>query len=305
MQSPPCMYMLALCYRNGYGTNQDAGKGGYWLTQSVKAGYSPAVDEYRAGGPERTPVHLRASGPSSTKLIAVPEAVPHIRHIQGDDIAKIDGQYEGVLATYDWSGKHVLKEASLNLIITTEGDQFVAEWREQDMEPVTVTGVWKESALTFTDARQKRQGHYDANQKVLWTFTNATMQYLENDTSTFLVGNLQMFSPQTMEPNQPMYLSLRKTDNLNSSEKGTQKRVLYAYPNPFEEGLNISFYQEKEANVTVSLYRTSGEKVYSANMGKYSEGQNHITLTLGLTPGAYLLTLTSGKNTQQSIVIKK
>jgi hypothetical protein len=112
-----------------------------------------------------------------------------------------------------------------------------------------------------------------------------------------------MFSPQTMEPNQPMYINLRKTSQAVTPV--TTRKGFYVYPNPFSDGLNISFYQQKAAEVVVTINKTSGERVYSASLGKYAKGQQDITLPLKLASGVYLLKVSSGKAAYQTVVIRK
>ena len=186
------MYMMALCYRNGYGTLQDMGRGGYWHSQSIKEEYIPAM--------------------------------------------------------------------------------------------------------------QGRRGHYDARGNVLWQFTQAQLQLLQEDTAAYIVGNLQMYSPQTMEPNQPMYLNLKKA---GVTPLSSTKSRFYVYPNPFSEGINVSFFQQKEEKVSIQISAVNGKAVYRADLGKYPQGQQDITLSLNLQPGAYILRLTTGKTTQQSVIIRK
>ena len=111
-----------------------------------------------------------------------------------------------------------------------------------------------------------------------------------------------MYSPQTMEPNQPMYLNLKKADVTPIS---STKSRFYVYPNPFSEGINVSFYQQKEEKVSIQISTLNGKAVYQADLGKYPQGQQDITLSLNLQPGAYILRLTTGKTTQQSVIIRK
>ena len=146
----------------------------------------------------------------------------------------LDGQYEGMLVTYDWSGKIVLKETPLSLNISSDKDQMLAEWKEEGTDTITVKGLWREQALTFTDAKQGRRGHYDAGKKIVWNFTDAQIQLLQDDSSSYLVGNLQMFSPQTMEPNQPMYINLRKTSQVVSPV--LVQSGFYVYPTHSTKG---------------------------------------------------------------------
>jgi hypothetical protein len=151
---------------------------------------------------------------------------------------------------------------------------------------------------------QYRKGHYDVKGKTLWTFTDAQLQVLSDDTSSYLAGNLQMYSPETMEPNQPVYLTLRKTSQ-SVVAVPTQPQGFNVYPNPFEDGLNIGFYQAKESTVRVTVYKAAGVMVYEASLGKFAQGQQNITLSLRLDPGAYVLKLIAGDKVYQSVVIRK
>lgn len=325
----PCMYMLALCYRNGYGVERTTGDANFWLSQAIQAGYSPAIDEYYSDGPENVPLHMKVSTvqvnkvtqsgngsvaddnsnmttintANSKRILRAPAEFTRIPHIQNVLTSALDGEYEGLLVTYDWSGKVVVKETALTMSIKTDNKAIVAEWCEQGADTVQVKGTWTDSSLVFTDAFQHRKGHYDVKGKTLWTFTDAQLQILSDDSSSYLTGNLQMYSPETMEPNQPVYLSLRKTTKVVASPMLDQG--FSAYPNPFEEGLNISFNQKKESIVRVAVYKIDGQQVYNATLGSYPEGQQNLTLTLRLDPGAYVLKLFTGEKVYQSVLIRK
>lgn len=297
----PAMYLLALCYRNGYGTDRKQGEAGYWLSKSKKSGYTPAIEEYYAEGPENTQdrVVLRSAG-----LRNIPkEYVRNVPHIKKKEVKQLDGEYDGVLVTYDWSGKNVIKETHLSLIIKTEKDRIWAEWREEGADTLQVEATWRDSCLVFSNAYQYRQGHYDANGKVIWNFTNARLQLLNSDTSSYIVGNISMFSPEVMEPNQPMYISLRKNDvTLEDSKKDNSFIV---YPNPFKEGINISFYQSLESDVKVAIYETTGKLVQFESLGKFGVGQQQIALSTQIPSGTYVLKLFANQKEYSTVIIRK
>jgi hypothetical protein len=119
------------------------------------------------------------------------------------EVNQLDGDYEGMLATYDWSGKIVVKETPLSLSLTTNGRSVVAEWREQGADTVTVSAEWRDSSLVFVDASQGRRGHYDADRKQRWSFTNARLQLLQDDTASYLAGNLQLYSLESYKKRLP------------------------------------------------------------------------------------------------------
>jgi hypothetical protein len=61
----------------------------------------------------------------------------------------------------------------------------------------------------------------------------------------------------------------------------------------------------KNSHLHIAYTTVNGKAVYQADLGKYPQGQQDITLTLNLQPGAYILRLTTGKTTQQSVIIRK
>ncbi len=96
-----------------------------------------------------------------------------------------------------------------------------------------------------------------------------------------------------------------KLDKNNRLHISSTKSRFYVFPNPFSEGINVSFFQQKEEKVSIQISTVNGKAVYQADLGKYPQGQQDITLTLNLQPGAYILRLTTGKITQQSVIIRK
>ena len=233
----PAMYLLALCYRNGYGTERKTGEAGYWLAKAVKSGYTPAIEEYYAEGPEnkQDKVVLRSASLRNTPK----EFVKNIPQIKKKEINQLDGEYEGVLVTYDWSGKTVIKETQLSLNIKTDKERIWAEWREEGADTLQVEAKWRDTCFVFSYAYQYRKGHYDTNGRVVWNFTDARLQLLCDDSSSYIAGNINMYSPEVMEPNQPMYISLRKK-TLTVDDSNIEK-ALIVYPNPFEEAHKSKF----------------------------------------------------------------
>jgi hypothetical protein len=64
-----------------------------------------------------------------------------------------------------------------------------------------------------------------------------------------LAGNLQLYSLESLEPHQPMCLSLRKV----AKSQANMDETFSVYPNPFENALNISFNQPVASEVRVTV----------------------------------------------------
>lgn len=298
----PAMYMLGLCYRNGYGTPRSAGDANYWLSQAMLKGYREAADELNADEAEnpQTRMSVRNNQASPGNI----SSFYKIKHLVNLKSEPIDGKYEGVLVTYDWSGKNALKVVPLLLEIKSDGEYLKAQWNEQGNDSMQVEAVWKDTCLQFTKATQNRTDHYSFGKSTKWNFSNARLQMLKDSTSSYLAGDIQMISPETLEPNRPMYMSLRKL-NQQKGNNNNSDIDFKVYPNPFYEGINIDFYQLTKSDVIISFYNMEGKCLLTNNIGKYDKGMQQIAFKANLAPGTYLLKLsTEGKNFQ-SIVIRK
>ena len=114
----PCMYMLGLCYRNGYGVEADAAEANYWLSEAEKQGYAFAANELEAETPENS---LEGTRIQTRSAISIPITYTRARAIQKD--VELNGLYQGVLVTYDWSGQHIISETPLQLSLLTDGNR--------------------------------------------------------------------------------------------------------------------------------------------------------------------------------------
>jgi hypothetical protein len=112
-----------------------------------------------------------------------------------------------------------------------------------------------------------------------------------------------MFSPESMEPERPMYLSLRKANAGTSILPETAAGGLKAYPVPFTGELNISFTLDGEEPVRIGLYSYSGACVYLYDAGKLTAGEQHLAVSPALPAGTYIVKLFAGRQSAQAIVV--
>jgi len=63
------------------------------------------------------------------------------------------------------------------------------------------------------------------------------------------------------------------------------------YPNPFSEKTSVPIELKQDADVTIEIWHTMGNKVHSMNLGRLNAGEHHILLdfkALGLADASYL-----------------
>lgn len=291
----PCMYMLGLCYRNGYGVDMDEAEANFWLTEAVKQGYVLASEELEAEKPENS---LEGTKILTQNAINVPATFARTRAVQKN--ADLSGIYQGILVTYDWSGQHIISETPLQLSLQSDSNQVQGEWMT-DTDTVWVNATFKDGILHFENTQMHTKDHYLPEEPILYQFTEAEIQAVGSS----LTGNIRMYSPQLMEPQRPMYLSLHKVGTKGIEEQEESQRNIKAYPNPFSDKINLAFTLTENADVKVAIYDYSGRNVHMTDMGTLQAGEQRFSLTPNLEPGVYIVKVFAGKQTFQVIIVKE
>jgi hypothetical protein len=146
---------------------------------------------------------------------------------------------------------------------------------------------------------------------VLFNFENAEMQIVESEDGISLNGNLTMFSPHSMEPERPMYLSLRRAAaGENSGQDGNSRSApaataLKAYPVPFTGELNLSFTHTGEGRVQTGIYDFAGACLLMYDAGIMPAGEQRLTLDASLPAGIYIVKLITAARSEQAVIISK
>lgn len=180
-----------------------------------------------------------------------------------------------------------------------------------------INAVFKDGVLQFRNTQQKRADRYSPGDPLLYEFTEATLE----TAGSALTGNIRMYSPRTMEPERPMYVSLQKgaapmKANVGSQAKnrvessrmslpGKGSESLRAYPNPFTGTISVRFTLEEESSVQLALYSSAGKNVYTSAAQSLPAGEQVLSLTPHIPEGVYVLKVYTAGRTWQTIVIKK
>ena len=307
------MFMMGLCYRNGYGVERNNGEANFWLKKASDKKVKASAEELSTDAPENP---LQATQLRSANTTGGKEARIKKVHHAVSTTEQLQGVYSGTLATYDWSGQHVIKESPLEVTIEQHGNNITASWKEDTLSTVVAKGILTDSALVFTEATYSKRDHYHRTMPANWDFMQATLAMVRDGKTVNLAGNLQLYSPDTKEPGKPMYLSLRsKVESTKSSKVAAAVAPSepaaelitdpMVYPNPFVSQLNLSFNLDSEAACSVSIFTMNGAKVYEEPIGKLASGNHRYQVQLNLTPGSYTVRLVYGNKVYTSLLIKK
>jgi len=313
---PSCMFFLGLCYRNGYGLTANTDSARFWLAKASDKGYRFATDELAAKDPEND-IFLKQPSQKlkSAKVDAnpnVPSAYKKIQH--NTQHADIQGKYSGYIIKYDWSGRHIISQSKLTVRINVKDSIVKGQWVEDDTVSLAFDAAQTDSALIFTQAQYNRTDHYHPVTPVLWQFKKARLELVQNNDSVYLAGNLQLYSPKTKEPGKPLYISLvrgKAGDNHETIKKSSlgepngQITDIIAFPNPFSDGLNLSFTLQNQCDVKVAVYDLLGNVVVQTSFNRLPSGRYTKPLTMNVAAGTYLVKVTCGESVVTTIVVKQ
>lgn len=308
---PASMYFLGLSYRNGYGVALNTDSAYYWLDKASKRGYQQATDEINTGEPENVIAangmlaHI-ADAKALSRVVNLPIGVYSkvTSRLDRNDIA---GSYKGYLVKYDFSGSHIVEVEALQLqLIKGKEDSFTGLWKEQDSIEVPVNATIKSNKLVFMEMDYKRKGHYEYHTAATVSIREAEIALHPYGDSLLLEGNLTFFNQTRNEPDKPFKIILAKSTNQSpKAVSQVEKLVLEAFPNPFDDVLNLRFKTGKTYKVTVQLFSTDGRLLFTQPETTLNAGSYVLPLRPVLPSGAYLVKLRYGNQVVTTTVVKK
>jgi hypothetical protein len=309
--SAQSMYFLGLCFRNGYGIKTDTAQAKMWLVKSAKAGYKHAEEELTAPSPENQISVSKLKSANTGSNIA--PAYKNIKH--NIKSSNLDGVYSGYLVRYDYSGQYIIKISPLTLEIQRTKNTFTGRWIETDSLISEIEAYTTDSSFIFTSATMQRTDHYHSGKPVTWNFKKATLQVNKTDSAVNLIGNIQMYTPDYMEPGKPMYINLsRDLYNNNFPIGGLQKNRkkdaalvhdVKIFPNPFNNEFRVIYTLKEESEVNIEMYSMSGKLLYKSNFGTMPAGENTHSVNLNIPAGLYTVKIGNKQNKVTHIIIKQ
>ena len=291
--NPSCLYMLGLCYRNGYGIEANDTMANDCLKKASMANYQFAIEETLREDAEILPS-------MSISEDAIPESMPAAQAFL-DKSNDLTGLYKGLLVTYDWSGKQVVKEQKLNISFNKVQDCYYGKWI-QDTDTIAFSAVIADDGtLKFNNTQMLMDDRYTEGEKVEYMFEDASLVLLNHSLS----GSLRLYSTTQKEPQRPMYLSLNKsTSNIKYGDKNNCD--LSAYPLAGTNQLRVCFVLPEDVkDASIYLTTQSGMLAKSFTLGQLKAGDQRFTISTNLSNGVYLVVLKADKKQDQNLVILK
>lgn len=289
------LYFYGLCWRNGYGRpkNEDSAK--FYLQKSADLGYRQALMELESKRAENSSDSAVQALLGKLHNAAIPNKyeLNHFTKVQPKLPASelIQGNYEGWVIQYDWSGNHIVSVKKLSLSLNYYGSRVTGLWIEDLKDSAKINATIEGDSLLFAKTSYRRTDHYSPVQLVHYNFENAKLSLVQLSDSVFLAGKIEMFSPDRREPSKPLFVALARIEPIDSLF--LKNLELKVYPNPFEETFTLQFNIVKPRSVQVTLFDINGLAVYRNYAGKLQEGQYMLPIkTSKIASGAYILKVT-------------
>lgn len=292
----PALYMLGLCYRNGFGVHKDTVKASNYLNYSASLGYRDAYEEL-ARPYEETYLHQQLSNNdySSNIPVKMPDVSTEI-----NDLNLINGSYHGYLIIYDWSGNYIIGEKPLSMTAERNGNTvYGAMVIGVDTVPFDAE-ITSDSKLVFKKGDLMLNERYINSGKVKYRMENMNFNVWDDK----IIGSLNLYSLKLKEPDRPMYFELYRNNVDNIVENRKFDNVIVS-PNPFEFNFDASFELQYDTDIKVRMFNIYGMMVWQKSLGNLSKGKHTITLSPNIKSGKYVLNIKAGENTLHTIIIKK
>ncbi len=292
----PSYYMLGLCYRNGYGVERDKRKAMDWLDRAKRKGFRDAREEM-ARRHEETYLHRLYM--ENEEHDYNPNGSPE-EFVEAGDTSLIAGDYQGFLMVYDWSNRYIVGEKPVLMNTGRVGDDidgFMVIGGDTASFRATLTDNFQ---LRFKSGNVSLDERYTEKRKVNFRIDNILFDAWKDK----ICGKLSLYNMREKEPERPMYFELGRTTAAGIARDRDYGPVT-AKPLPFEKTVTASFELYADADVTVTLCKMYGTKVWEKKMGRMKKGRRKIKLSPAVKSGEYIMNIQAGTQFLHTIVIKE
>lgn len=290
----PSLYMLGLCYRNGYGVEADSVMAFTCQRKAAAFGNRDAKEELERPYPEN---YLKEEVNSFDTVLH--DGVPDI--YEGvNDMTMLSGQYHGFLLMYDWSGKYILEEKPLTMNVKSNDGSFATGTFVFDNDTVPFSSTLTSNGkMTFTEGKMEKEERYEGKAKVKYRIDNAIVDVWQNNVR----GRLNLYSLKAQEPERPMYFELYHSKSI-AQISDTDMNSVTIYPNPFSTQFKTTFNINEPTNATVRIFNKYGMMVWQQSFGTLNAGNQEVNIRPNIPNGTYVMNIKAGKHKIRSIIIK-
>jgi len=293
---PSALFMIGLCYRNGYGVEADTAIANIYLRQAAELGMADAMEELMKEEPENSILSVEASVDENMNVpTEMPTIVPYLPE------QDISGSYNGVLATYDWSGEYLIAQSPLSVVVNSYNDTLNGLWIQGTDSIAFTAKIDSQGVIHFNNTTAELYDRYSSDFHSRYCFEHVELNYA----AEVITGDLRLYSLTEMEPERPMFVCLRKSDGAESQDTDERYTKLYAYSSPSSRQITLKFeLAEDVPSVAISFYSRTGMNILNYKYGYLGAGECILMLSPDIPDGYYTIHVTAGKNQLSTIIVK-
>jgi len=302
---PDCLYFIGLCFKYGNGVTANADSATCYIDSAARMGYRQANNELYFNLQTVNNNSAKSRKKSFIPTYQLENALDPFEKIEKQkSFFAMDGEYDGTMVEYDYSGKKVLCRQRVHIELVSHGATLVGIWQFANGDSVHFEAVQSGNNLIFTPNTFSESIIAAKGKKQLYVLKSAqfSLAQFANDTFT-LKGNIQLFNTYTRETGSPINVVLKKI----SKEKLIIPDLSVAvYPNPVSgNAFNIELVLPKSYPVKIGIYNSLGQLLYTHITGALPIGKSVFRVDYNFPrSGVYLIKVLGG-NVEESIAIIK
>lgn len=301
---PPAMFMLGICYEQGFYVDADLQKAKDCYKYAASQQYKQAQVRLNAleSGDNLKSVEIAQNSELHSNFSETGLIPKYFKkeNVTPDKDILLNGEWEGELLIYDWSGREIVETQTVKLTINQEKYLINTKW-DSDMTHTKSGGFVQGNKVFFNDLNLVTDNAFGGyTHKNIGEFT---LGVSEQDGFVYLSGNISSTIPSDKEPGAPGFIILRQAVNsipakaISASDKPEISKSLNkndlnfnVYPNPFENRINIEFEVADAGDVAICLYNSTGKKIKNIKSKQfYLPGNYSADFELQLAPGTYVI----------------
>jgi len=200
-----CEYMLACHELIGYENNQNIANGEKYMEKALAHGHGWVKDvlQYNMVDSLTQSYKRNPNGWSDVKN----GRINHIKRnmINNATAGQLNGEWQGKIYTYDWSGKKIDSEENIKLIIEAYDDRLTLQWFTNDTLRISANAERTGSEWIAPEGRQ-----YNLPLISNWYISHSSFDIEVKSGKEILYADLQTYNIDAREPRMPQIAVLEK-----------------------------------------------------------------------------------------------
>jgi len=309
-----CMYMLGLCYRNGFGIIANEAQGIQWLQKSSQMGNIAASKELN---------NSKAEINDEWRVLIEKthhfDRLKNLDELNSNEFNRVYDLFDhftkvplsGYWIKYDYSGKNIVEVNEIQVMLVKLNDiiNFDLEFNDSSRVLSFAGNYTYGHSLTLNETFMNRGDRYVRTNGDKLAIKEIVFETLfDSSTDEYILsGSVQGFSTAELEPERPIKLLLSPTIKglkTEDGDLGNDLPSILAFPNPFQESINIKFTLKQEANCSFSVLDLYGKSIYESKSDFLTPGTYIIPLHLTVAKGVYFANINFGGSSITHKIIK-